>query len=221
MGIAGDVLASPATLSSSKARAKTYLEPGSAILGGEELVLIVRVFQHRRIRKVNAFAIDSEILVDVVRRARVQLVAGSDLRNGLSGAVDRRRRKVLQELIAPVDRYPTLDWPLVVERHGIGRVGQAGHRELVGEVSRVQLLVAIRQRTIELDTKAGLSKGLLNRRFLPGYGRRRPGLGSRNTELRGQSRCGIEQRRFGIVVNRSGGLIQNDEISDVFVEQTQ
>src|SRR6266566_7181969 len=89
---------------SSEARAKTHLESSPAILGREELVLIIGVFKHEGIRKINALGEDREILVDVIGRARIQLVTGSDLRDGLSGAVQWRRRKVLQEAVAPVDR---------------------------------------------------------------------------------------------------------------------
>src|ERR1700716_2430740 len=108
--------------SSSEARAKTHLVPGPAILGRDELVLIIGVFQHKGIRKVNAFGEDCEILVDVIGRARIQLVTGSDLRNGLSGAVERRRRELLKEVMAPIARLWSLKRALIVEQHGIGRV---------------------------------------------------------------------------------------------------
>src|SRR3979490_1453254 len=106
-----------------EARAETHLESSPAILGRDELVLIIGISHQKGIRNVNAFGENREIPVDVIGRARIQLVTGSDLRNGLSGAVQRRRREVLQEVIAPVDRRSSLKRALIVEKHGIGRVG--------------------------------------------------------------------------------------------------
>src|SRR5260370_28204050 len=106
----------------SEARAKAHLESSPAILGRDELVLIIGISHQKGIRKVNAFGEDREILVDVIGRTRIQLVTGSDLRNGLSGAVQRRWRELLQEVIAPVDRRSSLERALIVEQHRIGRV---------------------------------------------------------------------------------------------------
>src|SRR5260370_8924072 len=92
----------------SEARAKTHLEPSPAILGRDELVLIIGISHQKGIRQVNAFGEDREIPVDVIGRACIQLVTGSDLRNRLSAAVHRRRREQLQEVIAPVYRRSSL-----------------------------------------------------------------------------------------------------------------
>src|ERR1700737_5401943 len=100
----------------SEARAKTHLEPSSAILGRDELVLIIGISHQGGIRQVNAFGEDREIPVDVIGRARIQLVTGSDLRNGLSGAVQRRRREGAQGVIAPVARRSSLKRALIVEQ---------------------------------------------------------------------------------------------------------
>src|SRR5258706_6565976 len=123
--------------------------------------------------------------------------------------------------MAPLHGLASLNRAIIVDQQGIGRVRQAGNRELVGEITRAQLLVAIRQRTVELDTQAGLSKRLLNRHFLAGDDRSGPILWGRDSELRWQSRTRIDQRRLGSIVDRSPCLIQNDEITDIFVEQTE
>ena len=140
----------------------------------------------------------------MVEGAGVQLVAPTHLRHCLPGAVQGRRREILQEVIAPVESRPGLEAILVIEQHGIGRVGQAGKRELVGQIGRVQLLIAMRIRTVELDTKAAVPQRVLERRFQSGHYRGLPVRGRRDGELGRRSASWIEQRATGRILHRAG-----------------